>query len=76
VSTPNKYQPDVNIPIPVPCCPHCGKELPAVSCFQWPTPHSMTFAISCSHEDCRKILTMQIVFIADGEEAPRIQRPH
>jgi len=56
----------VTEPIPLPCCPHCGEELSAVAAFQWPTPHSQTLAIYCPHEACRKVLTMQIVLVADA----------
>ena len=81
MTTPNKYQPATNTPLlekpelpPPPCCPHCGTELPAVSCYAWNFGPYMIQCVYCANPECRKILTMQILLVAQAEPG-RIRVP-
>jgi hypothetical protein len=52
-------------PIPLPCCPHCGKdiELPALYNWQAEAAAQIILAAYCPNIDCRKILHLQILII-------------
>lgn len=80
MSTPNKYQPDSNTPIPVPCCPHCGQDLPEVSTYQWTKQIAqgvvITLAIYCPNAECRKLMGTQMLIVQHAEEQGMIHPPH
>jgi len=67
VSTPNRYEPESNTgatPVPLPCCPHCGEEIPGCALYNWVAPGpSQIFCIYCPNMACRKVLHMQIVMV-------------
>jgi hypothetical protein len=47
--------------VPLPCCPHCGAELPGLGLFNWNAGSWMILAVYCSSSICRKILNMQVL---------------
>lgn len=63
--------------IPVPCCPHCGEELPAVGAFNWTMPNGfVVLCVYCQNPECRRALEFAIVPMGAQAEPSRIARPH
>lgn len=60
--------------IKCPCCPHCGKDIPAVAHYMWQGATAVFLCVYCPHDECRKVLEMAIV-IQQGDES-RIASPH
>ena len=50
---------DVDPEIPLPCCPHCGGDMPTVGVFNWASPPVMIVCVYCPHDECRKTIHMQ-----------------
>jgi hypothetical protein len=58
--------------MPVPCCPHCGVELPSLGLYNWATGVFMILAIFCP--GCKKVLNFQALPMEIGEPS-RISMP-
>lgn len=70
-------EPSNNTPVPLPCCPHCGEELPAVGCFNWQVPNGfLVLCVFCQNPACRRALEFAIVPVGVQAEQSRIARPH
>ena len=71
---------EVQAPIPLPCCPHCGQDLEAPALYNWTVNHGpltqIILSVYCPNIDCRKVIGTQVLMAAEQPAEPRIQRPH
>jgi hypothetical protein len=57
---------------PIPCCPHCDAEMPALGLFNWQAGPWMILSLYCP--ECKKVIHMQVLPMV-AEEPSRLQIP-
>lgn len=77
MSTPNKYQPPINVPPPH--CPHCGTAIDEIRTFQWTKQLgigvALIFCTYCPSAECLKLIGQQILVVPNAQEQSAIARP-
>lgn len=70
---------EIQEPLPLPRCPHCGTELENPALYNWqfnsPPLTQIILAVYCSNLECRKIIGSQIMMASAQPEEPRVMRP-
>jgi len=58
--------------LPIPRCPHCSAEMPAVNYFNWAADPWIVLAIYCPDPKCHKVLEMQVLPAAAARQPMNI----